>query len=158
MTAGRAAGAGVLLLAAVSAVFVQSFRTKWGPVQSAIRRFNRDVTNPRQLETAGQPGAWAAVVHHNGRVSGTAYRTPAVAVPTGDGFVFALPYGPGADWARNVLAAGGATIDHEGRSVPVEDPRLVPSAEANPLFPPGEQRMHRLFGVVDFLRVTEAGR
>ncbi|MCF6742997.1 nitroreductase family deazaflavin-dependent oxidoreductase [Blastococcus sp. KM273128] len=155
MGAVRATAALVVLLAAL---FVQSFRAKWPPVQRAVRRFNRDVTNPRQLATAGQPGAYAAVVHHRGRASGTAYRTPAVAVPTGDGFVFALPYGPGADWVRNVLTGGGATVEHEGRSVPVERPRLVPAAEADRFFPPFERRMHRLFGVGDFLRVTEAGR
>ncbi|MGY1720472.1 nitroreductase family deazaflavin-dependent oxidoreductase [Blastococcus sp. SYSU DS0552] len=149
-------GAALLLL--LTALFVESFRAKWGPVQRAVRRFNRDVTNPRQLETAGQPGAYASVVHHRGRVSGAAYRTPAVAVPTDDGFLFALPYGPGADWVANVLAAGSATVEHEGRSVPVQRPRLVPADEGNRFFPPGEQRMHRLFGVVDFLRVSEAGR
>ncbi|TYP87993.1 nitroreductase family deazaflavin-dependent oxidoreductase [Blastococcus xanthinilyticus] len=147
--------AAVVLLAAL---FVQSFRAKWGPVQRAVRRFNRDVTNPRQLATAGRPGAYAAVVHHRGRVSGTAYRTPAVAVPAGDGFVFALPYGPGADWVRNVLAAGTATVEHEGRSVEVQRPRLVDESEANRFFPPREQRMHRVFGVVDFLHVAEVGR
>ncbi|MCZ2859033.1 hypothetical protein [Blastococcus sp. VKM Ac-2987] len=72
--------------------------------------------------------------------------------------MFALPYGPEADWVRNVLAAGRAIVEHEGRSVPVQRPRLVPTAEADRFLPPREQRMHRLFGVVDFLRVTEAGR
>ncbi|MGY2064210.1 nitroreductase family deazaflavin-dependent oxidoreductase [Blastococcus sp. SYSU DS0619] len=149
-------GAALVLLLGV--LFVQSFRAKWGPVQRAVRRFNRDVTNPRQLATAGGPGAPAGVVHHRGRVSGAPYRTPAVAVPTGDGFVFALPYGPGADWVRNVLAAGRATVEHEGRLVPVERPRLVPAAEADRFVPAREQRIHRLFGVVDFLRVSEADR
>jgi hypothetical protein len=37
-----------------------------------------------------------------------------VAFATDDGFVIALPYGPGADWVKNVLASGSATIVNEG--------------------------------------------
>lgn len=142
-------GVGGLLWAA----FAWSFRAKFRPVQDRIRRFNRDVTNPRQLQRAGRPGSYASVVHHTGRRTGTAYRTPVVAVPTDDGFVFALPYGPDADWARNVRAAGVATLEHEGRRVSVHQPTLVDLDEADPLFPAGERRTHRTYGVRDFLRV-----
>ncbi len=137
------------------AAFAWSFRTKFRPVQDRIRRFNRDVTNPRQLQRAGQPGSYASIVHHTGRTSGTAYRTPVVAVPSDDGFLFALPYGPEVDWARNVVAAGTATLEHEGRRVSVDQPTLVGLDEANPSFPAKEQRMHRAYGVRDFLRVHE---
>lgn len=150
--AGVVAAVGGALLVA----FAIAFRTKFAPVQDVVRRFNRDVTNPKQLVTAGQPGAYASVVHHVGRGSGTPYRTPVVAVPHDDGFLFALPYGAGADWVRNLLAANGATIDHEGRTTPVDRPALLSRAEANPAFPPREQWMHRLFGVDDFLRVRVA--
>ncbi len=142
-------GLGGLLWAA----FAWSFRTKFRPVQDRIRRFNRDVTNPRQLQRAGQPGSYASIVHHTGRTTGTAYRTPVVAVPTEDGFVFALPYGPEVDWARNVRAAGTAMLDHDGRRMAVHQPTLVDLRQAAPLFPAKEQRMHRAYGVQDFLRV-----
>lgn len=135
------------------AAFTVSFRMKFRPVQDAIRRMNRRVTNPRVMTTAGQPGASASVVHHVGRSTGAAHRTPVVAVPSDDGFVFALPYGPVADWVRNVLAAGSATVEHEGSSVAVDRPELVTAIDANPLFPRREQRLHRLYGVDDFLRV-----
>lgn len=135
--------------------FLVAFRTRFAPVQDRIRRMNRRVVNPRQLETAGRPGAYASVVHHVGRTSGRDYATPVVAVPTDAGFVVALPYGPGADWVRNVIAAGGARVDHEGRHVAVARPRLVPPDEGNPHFPAKEQRMHRLYGVREFLRVDE---
>lgn len=148
--------AGFLAVAGVA--FTMSFRTKFRPVQDAIRRMNRAVTNPRQLRTAGQPGAYASVVHHVGRTTGTRYRTPVVAVPSGDSFVVALPYGRGADWVRNVLAAGTATVEHEGRSTAVARPRFVAALEANPLFTAKEQRMHRLFGVDDFLVLRAAGQ
>jgi deazaflavin-dependent oxidoreductase (nitroreductase family) len=156
-TMGRAVLVAAGAVAALFGAFVLSFRTRFGPVQRAIRRFNRDVTNPRQLRTAGQPGASASVVHTVGRRSGRAYRTPAVAVETGDGFVFALPYGPGADWVRNVLAAGTATVEHEGRRFSVDRPRLVSAAEADPHFAPWERRLHHVFGVAAFLAVRSTG-
>lgn len=136
--------------------FALSFRTKFRPVQDAIRRMNRAVTNPRVLATAGQPGAPASVVHHVGRRSGAAYQTPVVAVPADGGFAVALPYGPRADWVRNVLTAGSATLDHEGARIPVTDPELVRADVANPLFPRKEQLLHRLYGVDDFLLVRQA--
>lgn len=140
-------------------VFVVSFRTRFRPVHNAIRRLNRRVLNPWQLRTAGQPGAWASVVHHVGRTSGTAYRTPVVTVPTRDGFVVALPYGPDADWVRNVLAAGSATIDHQGQTIAVERPGIVGAGDAD-VFSRREQRTHRLYGVTDFLllRTRDHGR
>lgn len=134
--------------------FAWSFRTKFRPVQDAIRRLNRSVTNPRQLRSAGQPGAYAAVVHHVGRRSGTAYRTPVVAVPADDGFLIALPYGRGVDWARNILAAGTATLEHEGTTHVVGRPAFVPLEDADPHFPVKVQRTHRRFGVRDFLHLS----
>lgn len=142
--------------AALSVAFVLVFRTKFRPALDLIRRMNRAVTNPHMLRTAGQREAPAAVVHHVGRVSGRSYRTPVVAVPAPEGLLIALPYGRGADWVRNVLAAGSATIEHEGRTIPVHGPELVPAGDANPFFPARAQRMHRLFGVDDFLLLRHA--
>ena len=143
--------------AALWLAFVWAFRTRNRHVQGVIRRLNRRVTNPKQLRTAGQPGAYASVVHHVGRRSGTAYRTPVVVVPADDDLLVALPYGPGADWVRNVLDAGGATIEHEGATLHATRPELVPLAVANPYFPAKEQRMHRVYGVRDFLRLSRVG-
>lgn len=151
-------GTGLLGTSAVlGLVFVWGMRTKNRLLQGAIRRMNRRITNPRQLRTAGTPGAYAAVVHHVGRTSGTAYRTPVVAVPDGDAFVVALPYGPAADWVRNVLAAGTATLEHEGRRVQVDEPTVVPEPDTGDLFTPREHLMHRIFGVDDVLRVHTSG-
>jgi deazaflavin-dependent oxidoreductase (nitroreductase family) len=143
-------GLGILGLLAVVA-FTVSFRANVRPVQDAIRRFNRDVTNPRQLATAGRAGAWASVVHHVGRTSATAYRTPVVAIEVHDGFLFALPYGPGADWVRNVLAAQSATLEHDGRTLAMDHPVIVGRARATPYFARRERLLHRLYGVDQFL-------
>ncbi|HEX2029081.1 MAG TPA: nitroreductase family deazaflavin-dependent oxidoreductase [Nitriliruptorales bacterium] len=134
-----------------------AFRTRFRPVQDRIRRLNRAATNPRVLATAGQPGASASVVHHVGRTSGTAYRTPVAAMPIEDGFVIALPYGPNADWVKNVLASGSATIEHEGETVQVERREIVSRRDANGLFPAKDQLVHSIFGVDDFLLLRRAG-
>lgn len=146
--------AGTLGIVALGGVlFLLSFRARFQPVLTVVRRLNRRFINPQQLRTAGQPGVATSVVHHRGRRSGTSYRTPVVAVPADGGFVIALPYGPGADWVRNVMAAGSAAIEHDGTTVSVERPRLVGSDEANPLFPAKEQRSHALVAMDEFLRL-----
>lgn len=101
---------------------VVSMRTKFHPVLD-VRSMNRAVANPRQMVTAGQPAAYASVVHHVGRTTGTHRRTPVVAVPTDDGFAVALPYGPSADWVLNVLAAGVGQHRARGRHPPGGPPR-----------------------------------
>lgn len=150
---GLLSGCGLLV-----ALFTLVFRTKFAPLHAAIRRFNRDVTNPQQLKQAGQPGSWASVIHHVGRATGKSYRTPVVALPTEDGFLFALPYGPRTDWVRNVHAAGTATLTHNGQATQVARPRLVPADEANHRLPRKQQRIHRLYGVEDLLAVDQTDR
>jgi deazaflavin-dependent oxidoreductase (nitroreductase family) len=146
----------VLVVGVLALGFVWSLRTKQAVVLDRIRGFNRRVINPRQLRTAGSPGAYAAVVRHVGRASGRPYATPVVAVRDGEGFVIALPYGPGADWVRNVRAAGSAVLVHEGEVVPVDRPRVLDEAAAGHVFSAREQRSHRRFGVGDFLRLERA--
>ena len=119
----RLVGAKVVAVAAVATVFVVGMRTKSPAVVDRVRRFNRAVTNPRVLRSAGTPGASAAVVRHVGRISGRSYETPVGPFAVGDDFVIALPYGPGADWVRNVVASGSATLVHEGRTVPSTSPK-----------------------------------
>jgi deazaflavin-dependent oxidoreductase (nitroreductase family) len=147
-----AVAGGVLALLALG--FVAAFRSKFGPVMRTIRRFNRAVANPMQLRgDAGQPGAYAGVVHHVGRRSGTSYRTP-VSIVAGDGeLVAVLPYGPDTDWLRNLVAAGGGAIEHEGRRWTVGAPEVVDIAEVDARFPAKDQRTHRRFGVREAVRL-----
>ncbi|MDY7100289.1 MAG: nitroreductase family deazaflavin-dependent oxidoreductase [Actinomycetota bacterium] len=137
---------------AFGAVFVVGMRTKSPRVQRAVRQMNKRFWNPRALETAGSPGASASVVRHTGRRSGTAYETPVVAVPADDGFVIVLPYSTNADWVRNVLAAGRATILHEGGTHEVDRPEIVPIDEVADAL--GDSNLaHRTFGVTECLRL-----
>lgn len=153
IVSGVLAGALALLLV----VLVTGMRSKSALVQGAIKRFNRRFMNPRQLKTAGTPGAYAGVVRHRGRRSGRLYETPIGPFATDDGFVIALPYGAGTDWVRNVLAAGSATLVTEGQEHAVDEPEIVPLAEVLDLLPRGERRNLRLFRVEHALRVHRGG-
>lgn len=147
----------VLGVVGLGVVFVTGMRSKSPRVLRAVRRMNRAFWNPRQMQTAGTPGAYASVVRHVGRRSGHAYATPIVAVPAGDGFVVALPYGTQADWVRNVLAAGSAELVHEGRSYEIERAEVVPMDAVAEHFSPQDQRAHRLVGVDQCLQLWSSG-
>jgi hypothetical protein len=73
-----------------------------------------------------------------------------------DGFVIALPYGPGTDWVRNVMANGSATLVHEGRTVSLSQPEVMPIADVIRDLPSSGQRTLRLFRVNQCLRLRPA--
>jgi hypothetical protein len=146
----------VFLFCVFVGVVLGGMRSKSPPVLKAVRRFNRSVSNPRQMATAGSPGAYASVIRHVGRTSGREYETPIGATATEDGFVVALPYGASADWLKNLLASGSAMIVDEGSSYRVDQPVVVTLAVAIDDFPPGERRLLRVFGVDESLRVRRS--
>ena len=76
---------------------------------------------------------------------------------TPDGFVIALPYGPGTDWIKNVLAKGSATLVTDGEAWSIDRPELVPAAAAAPYLPAKEQWALRRFAVDSCLRVHRVG-
>lgn len=143
----RVAVVKLLLFATIGVVFVVGMRRKHPAVLGAVRRTNRAVFNPMQMKSAGTPGAYASVIHHVGRASGNEYRTPVGAVSTDDGFVIALPYGTEADWLKNVLAAGTATLVHEGETHPIHEVTVAPIEEFDESFSDQDRRAHRWFGV-----------
>jgi deazaflavin-dependent oxidoreductase (nitroreductase family) len=75
------------------------------------------------------PG-WAVVIHL-GRKSGRTFRTPLWAFRRPGGFVIALTYGPGADWVRNVLAAGGCEVESRRHHYQLGAPRLYRDENAS---------------------------
>lgn len=149
---GSIAGAIVLLLA----VFVIGMRWKLPPVLNAIRRFNRSVTNPRVLRTAGTAGEQTSVIQHVGRKSGMTYQTPVDFVPTRTGFLVALPYGTQADWVRNVLAAGSATVVTDGERFEVDGPTIVATADVADVIPSRTLLTLKLFSVDKCLHLERA--
>jgi len=89
-----------------------------------MRRVNRVFTNPLMGTFAGIVPP-LAVIHHVGRSSGKAYRTPVVAFPSDNGFVVPMTYGRDVDWARNLVQADGGQVEQMGRRVAVRNPRIV---------------------------------
>jgi hypothetical protein len=146
-------GAILVGLVALGAIFLGGMRAKWPPVVDTIRRLNLRVLNPSQLDTAGDPGAFAGVLRHTGRTSGKAYETPLGIEPTDDGFIMAMVYGERTQWSRNVLASGSASIVKDGITYEVDRPEIVPMAEAIGFFPSSDQRVFGVFDVKDCLRV-----
>jgi deazaflavin-dependent oxidoreductase (nitroreductase family) len=93
------------------------------PTGRKIARMNRVVTN----RTIGLIGPWMpgfGVVIHKGRKSGRTYRTPVNLFRRGQGYLFALTYGSGADWAKNVLAAGSFEVITRRRTYRLVEPEL----------------------------------
>ncbi len=150
-------GALLLVVVLLGAVFLIGMRTKSPRVLDAVRGMNRRFFNPKQMKSAGTPGAYASVIQHRGRSTGQIYDTPIGAVETDDGFVIVLPYGTRSNWVKNVLASGSATLVHEGQTSEVDRPELVPAASVDAYFSAGEQRVQRLFGVRDALRLRRSG-
>ncbi len=115
----------------------------------ALARFNRKVTNPIGRTVAGRvPGS--GIVVHRGRRSGRAYRTPVAVFRRSGGYAVALTYGPGAEWVRNVLAAGGAVLEQGDRRTRLMNPRVVVDPDRR-FVPPWVRVPLRLLGADAFL-------
>jgi deazaflavin-dependent oxidoreductase (nitroreductase family) len=153
MQVATLAGALVVALAAIALVFMLGMRAKSPLVLSPLIRLQRAIINPRQMRSAGTPGAYAAVIRHRGRSSGRAYETPVGVVAAEDGFLIALVYGSRTNWLQNVLASGSATIVHEGQVYEVDQPELIPMQAVAARFAGGDQQGFRLLRVDQALRV-----
>lgn len=143
------------LVATIGVVFVVGMRRKTPAVLEAVKWTSR-ATKRFVLKSAGSTTSPTAVVRHVGRTSGRAYETPVVAVPVDGGFAVALPYGMTADWAKNVLATGKASIVLHGTTHDVDGPELVAIDAVDAYFAPREQRMHKQFGVREAMRLRAA--
>lgn len=97
-----------------------------------MRRVNRAFTNRLMRPVAGRVPP-LAVIHHVGRRSGNAYRTPILALVVKGGIVTPLPYGTDIDWCQNVVAVGRCELEIFGRCVEVENLRIVDAETALPL-------------------------
>jgi deazaflavin-dependent oxidoreductase (nitroreductase family) len=115
----------------------------------SLARFNRKVTNPIARSLVTRVSGWGLVVHR-GRRSGRAYRTPVAVFGRPDGVVIALTYGLGAEWVRNVLAAGGAVVERGDRRTRLVNPRVEHDPERR-LVPPWVRVFLRLLGSEAFL-------
>jgi deazaflavin-dependent oxidoreductase (nitroreductase family) len=140
-------------LVVIAIVYLVGMRVKSPLVLNPLIRLQRAIINPRQMRSAGTPGAYASVIRHRGRTSGRPYETPVGAVAADDGFVIALVYGARANWLQNVLASGSATIVHEGQTYQVDQPEIIPMRAVATRFTAGDQRGFRWLAVDQALRV-----
>ena len=87
-----------------------------------LARLSRPISRP----LSGRRGMriWA-IVHHEGRRSGTAYATPVAIGRSRDGFVIPIPFGDATQWVRNVQAAGGCTVRWNGRDYVTIQPQII---------------------------------
>ena len=89
-----------------------------------MRHVNRVLTNPL-LGTFAWLVPPLAVVHHVGRKTGRAYRSPVVAFSSDAGVAIPMTYGRDVDWARNVVRANECELERMGRRVALREPRIV---------------------------------
>jgi deazaflavin-dependent oxidoreductase (nitroreductase family) len=121
------------------------------PAGRRLARFNRIVTN-RILGPLAHYMPGMGVIVHTGRTSGRQYRTPVLVFQRGDRYIIALTYGPETDWVRNVLAAGGCTLETRGRTVRLTRPRLFHDDDRR-LMPPLVRQVLGVGKVFDFLEL-----
>lgn len=120
-----------------------------------LARFNKLVANPILRPVAARAPYFGVVVHR-GRVSGRTYRTPVNVFQQGEEFIFALTYGPGCDWVRNLMHRGCFTLIHRGRSIELTEPRLQETVEAPAAIPAAARAILRRASVHTFLLARRA--
>ncbi len=149
-------GAAATLSVALLAICVARAVRARQPLLDRVRAYNRRFLNPLTLRAAGRRGVYFHVLRHVGRQSGRVYATPLEAFPVRGGFVIPMTYGLRADWARNTLAAGGATLLREGEALAVTRPRVVRLGEVSQALPLVERLGLRALGVGELLLVERA--
>ena len=122
------------------------------PLPRRLAEFNRYVTNPLARLIAGRVPPFILIVHW-GRRSGRRYRTPVMGWFAGDEFVIALTYGPGAEWVRNLQAAGAGELIAGGRTYRIEDPNVGQDILRAPAIPWLIRRFLRLVTIDYYLRL-----
>src|SRR5262245_8098182 len=115
-----------------------------------MRRVNRVFTNP-VLGTVAWIVPPLAIVHHKGRKSGRAYKSPVVAIGSNRGYVIPMTYGRDVDWARNLVAAGGGELERMGRRMRLTKPRIVGFEKAASHLPAAVRPLFRAANLPGFV-------
>lgn len=124
------------------------------PRTQFIRPFTTHVLNRfTRLFVHRLPGF--GIIHHRGRKSGQAYRTPMNVFRDGQTYVFALTYGSDVQWVKNILAAGEADLQTGDRMIHLTRPELFVDPSRR-LMPPPVRFFLGLIRVSEFLRMRVA--
>ncbi|MEU9240787.1 nitroreductase family deazaflavin-dependent oxidoreductase [Streptomyces shenzhenensis] len=122
------------------------------PIDRKVARFNRRFANHLVGPLFSRlPGF--GKVHHRGRKSGREFTTPVKLFRRGADIVITLPYGPGSDWVKNVLAAGGCEITTRGRRIQVTGP-VVFTDDGTTKMPALTRRILSRVEATEFLALT----
>jgi hypothetical protein len=119
--------------------------------------FNKRILNRATLKISGASHSPISTVCHVGRHSGKLYQTPIIVGRDGAGFVFALTYGVGVDWYRNVMAAGSCTLIWHGKKYPLVNPEPMAAEAALSIFPMPLRLILRIVGIRNFFRMEFSG-
>ena len=104
--------------------------------------------NPGNVRAVQRGHSRWAVVHHVGRRSGRPYDTPIDSQRTPDGVIICLVYGAGADWCRNILAAGHCTVTlGDGEVLQLTSPEVITLESAEPQLAPERAKFWRTIGI-----------
>ena len=92
-----------------------------------------------------------SLLRHRGRTSGRPYATPVTALRVRGGFAVALAFGEKANWYRNVVAGGPATLRSRGREYAVERSFALEVSSPQLAFAGWKRRIFGGLGVRSFL-------
>ena len=118
------------------------------PLPRWLANINKRVFNKMELKKGVRP-----VLVHVGRTSRATYSTPLDAHAVDGGYVFILMYGPGSDWAKNILASGTAALRLPSGEVSLDSPRLVSRDEVWPDMPETAKPPPAILKVTHYLRM-----
>lgn len=124
------------------------------PLPRTLAKSNKYLAN-RVLGPVSRYVPGFGQLHHRGRRSGKAYRTPVNVFRDGEEYIVALTYGPDTDWVRNVLAAGECEMVSRGRRLRLVQPRV--ETDHRKLWAPHVVRFPlKRLGVDKIMRLTPA--
>ena len=113
--------------------------------------------NPIIGKLAGRHHVQIAQLEHIGRRTGKAYATSVGARLTSGVVLIPLTFGNQSDWARNVYAAGGCSVQINGAAYQVVHPQFLDVADARPAarvsFHAVERLVFKVLGIKQFMRL-----
>ena len=119
-------------------------------IPNKVRYVNKRFTNRLMMKIAGKKHSPIVLIEHIGRLSGKVYRIPIMAAPHKGGFTFALTYGTGVDWYKNILASHTAKLTYKSISYELSDPEAVDARHGQDAFTFPKNQILRGIGIHDF--------
>jgi deazaflavin-dependent oxidoreductase (nitroreductase family) len=113
--------------------------------------------NPIIGKLAGRRHVPMAQLEHIGRRTGKAYATSVGARLASGVVLIPLTFGNQSDWARNVYAAGGCSVQINGAAYHLVHPQFLDVADAEPAtrvsFHAVERLVFKVLGIKQFMRL-----